>query len=140
MILKQSARDTAPQKMGEWSAKDHAVLSLPSTGKQALGKHWRLNIAVHTFFDAMKWVGLRDRLRCPACKAIGTWKPHGGILDREDTRRVRRWLCKWCGHYIGPEGTLVAYAGNPAWQLGKGDTPKSVVLAHFSRDINPWRG
>lgn len=42
--------------------------------------NWRLNPVVHFFFEALRFVGLRDRLRCPKCSAVGTWKPHGGIL------------------------------------------------------------
>lgn len=58
----------------------------------------------HRICDLGRIVGMRDRLRCPKCKAVGTWKPHGGWLDHDDARKVRRWMCKWCGHYIGPEG------------------------------------
>ena len=47
----------------------------------------------------------RYRLRCPACEGVGTFKSHGSVFDHEDTRKVRRWLCKWCGYYYyRPEG------------------------------------
>lgn len=48
------------------------------------------------------WFGVgyfRDRLRCPDCGAVGTYKPHGGWLDPDDDGMPRRWLCKWCGFY-----------------------------------------
>ena len=31
----------------------------------------------HRLASALVLVGMRDRLRCPACGAVGTWKPHG---------------------------------------------------------------
>jgi hypothetical protein len=43
----------------------------------------------------------RDRLRCPTCRKVGTWKPRGPV-GRADGRIIkRRWLCKWCGAYDG---------------------------------------
>ncbi len=77
--------------------------------------------AVHQLYDFSRLVGLRDRLRCPECKAVGTFKPHGGWLDFKDKRQTylvhgvyvarkkRRWLCKWCGAYRGPEKQIMAY-------------------------------
>lgn len=96
---------------------------------------------------ATKFVGLRDRLRCPKCSAIGTWKPHGSYwFDREDKRGVSRWMCKWCGYYIGPEGEQQALADPAvnAWQLEKdagpgSDTPQRIVARSESRAW-PWRG
>ncbi len=70
---------------------------------------------VHQFYDCLRLVGLRDRLRCPQCKAVGTWKPHGGFLDFEDVRKVRRWMCKWCGYYRGPEGSFYCHQN---WKKG----------------------
>jgi hypothetical protein len=94
----------------------------------------------HTFWDAMRIFGLRDRLRCPDCKAVGTWKPHGGIFDRADTRNVPRWLCKWCGYYIGPEGVTRAGLGQEAWSLSEPVTPQDICEASFARKVNPWAG
>lgn len=93
----------------------------------------------HFLFDAARIVGLRDRLRCPECSAVGTWKPHGGLFDWEDKRRVPRWLCKWCGHYLGPEG--VRRAGmdetEKCWSLDhSGNTPAVWV----NNRCWPWRG
>jgi hypothetical protein len=96
----------------------------------------------HTFWMALRLVGLRDRLRCPSCHAVGTWKPHGGWLDREDERRTRRWLCKWCGYYVGPEGTRLASLLDPGpWRLdGQGTTPERVVKDSEIPSAWPWRG
>jgi hypothetical protein len=93
----------------------------------------------HQFYDALRFVGLRDRLRCPSCSSVGTWKPHGGWFDVEDKRKVRRWLCKWCGYYVGPEGqkrALVQPDFGRVWELqDRGTTPKDL-----SRGLNPWSG
>jgi len=100
----------------------------------------------HQLWDFSRLVGMRDRLRCPGCGAVGTWKPHGGWLDREDARKVRRWLCKWCGLYDGPEGTTGAAVGaNGFWELREdisdgGETPMGATLRYFGRVVNPWNG
>lgn len=99
--------------------------------------------------DLLQWTGVRDRLRCPQCKAVGTWKPHGGWWDREDKRRVPRWLCKWCGHYVGPEGVRRAIVDNAKghWtlleDLTPGEptlTPQSVINDSPIPGTWPWRG
>lgn len=69
----------------------------------------------------------RDRLRCPKCKAIGTFKPYGGLFDRlfytfTPSRKMKkhgrpfkkrlrtffnhkvRFVCKWCGYFEGWHG------------------------------------
>ena len=87
---------------------------------------------------------VRDRLRCPNCKAVGTWKPHGGYFDRLDLRGAKRWLCKWCGYYRGPEGDKwCAIHEHPFWELkddigGAGRTPKEIVESELG--ANPWNG
>ena len=43
---------------------------------------------------------IRNRCRCPKCKAVGTYKPHG-YLTGNSRESGRRWLCKWCGYYYG---------------------------------------
>lgn len=100
----------------------------------------------------LRLVGMRDRLRCPECEAVGTWKPHGGFWDRHlGDRPVRRWLCKWCGLYVGPEGSLRAFP-DPArgfWTLPRPwdpeapdrrlRTPAEVLETHLSATW-PWRG
>ncbi len=104
-----------------------------------------MDAAKHLFFDTLRLVGMRDRLRCPECKAVGTYKPHGGIWDTTDERRERRWMCKWCGHYEGPEGISRARP-NPKgyWDL---ETTANCVEFHTWKTprelvapINPWRG
>jgi len=101
-----------------------------------------VNAITHQLADFLRLVGMRDRLRCPRCRKVGTWKPHGGWLDREDGRKVRRWLCKWCGHYVGPEGEKQGrfHPVRKHWVLDDdkwwvdGKTPAQQV------DCDPWRG
>ena len=106
-----------------------------------------LNPVVHQFFDFLRLVGLRDRLRCPHCAAIGTWKPHGGWLDQSDERKVRRWLCKWCGWYVGPEGQgFGGYSQSESrwetpWDKGLEKlTPELAVRKSRISKAWPWRG
>lgn len=114
----------------------------------------------HELAGALRLVGLRDRLRCPECKRVGTFKPHGTWWDRwrDGDRQVRRWLCKWCGFYVGPEGTIYAFPSRrtgcwvlPGWTDAHGATPSAdpldvekvpsaVVLEAYGRPINPWAG
>jgi len=100
-----------------------------------------INVFTHQIYDCLRLVGFRDRLRCPSCKSIGTWKPHGGWLDREDERKVRRWMCKWCGIYNGPEGWQRVTVGSTCWVLDnpRGSTPKNVIENCFG-PTNPWVG
>jgi hypothetical protein len=96
-------------------------------------------VANHQFFDCLRVFGLRDRLRCPRCKAVGTWKPHGGWLDYPDKGPRRRWLCKWCGWYENSEGWDLAWPSSTrkVW-VRKGDpepTPSEII-----EDLDPWRG
>jgi hypothetical protein len=109
-----------------------------------------LNPVLHELACALKLVGVRDRLRCPHCKAVGTWKPHGGWIDTRDLRHVRRWICKWCGYYLGPEPEARWARPNledGAWQLitpdnahKLSDTPRQVVADTLGEGVSPWRG
>lgn len=105
-----------------------------------------MNALTHQLWDCSRLVGLRDRLRCPACGAVGTWKPHGGWLDFKDERKIRRWMCKWCGHYVGPEGTLHVVMGPYAWAFvadaPDGATPQEAIIERFGvpRRQAPWYG
>jgi len=81
---------------------------------------------------------LRDRLRCPSCSAVGTYKIHA-----PGDGRPWRWLCKWCGHYDGPEGKGLLCCPSPsAWcwvfrtekQHTLDMTPQEVMVAHLNRD------
>jgi hypothetical protein len=95
---------------------------------------------------------LRDRLRCPTCGAVGTWKPHGTLRERRNgDRPVRRWMCKWCGYYHGPEGELRAFPDHErgAWTLARpfdpiaqdppGPTPDEIIKREMGKTW-PWRG
>lgn len=115
---------------------------------------WFLWSVWHFIADGpLRLIGMRDRLRCPECSAVGTWKPHGGLFDREDvlflpilmqtwwgTKR-RRWMCKWCGWYRDERG--VGYVRpnleKKCWDFtgnGAADaTPKELVGTLW-----PWRG
>ena len=86
---------------------------------------------------------IRDRLRCPKCRAVGTWKPHGDVLDFEDVRCVVRWLCKWCGYYRGPEGERWATLGSKSWELpDHGTNPLLTCDTPQKRcgSADPWQG
>jgi hypothetical protein len=103
-------------------------MNAPTSEGRPLGIVGRLLLfpPVHAAASSLQLVRMRDRLRCPACKAVGTWKPHGTFTARiiHKDRQVRRWMCKWCGLYIGPEGILRVY---PDLELGFWDFPR------------PWR-
>lgn len=95
----------------------------------------------HQIVDFSRIIGLRNRLRCPECKAVGTYKPHGGWLDWEDTRGIRRWLCKWCGFYHDASGRQWAVLGRGQWELVK-DYPDAGATTpqHMVGSVNPWNG
>ena len=89
---------------------------------------WKIK---HEFFIQIRHLGLRDRLRCPHCRKIGTRKPH---------RPPRRWLCKWCGQYedIGRRGIARPCAKKRVWMLKpkkKGRLPSERI-----KNLNPWVG
>lgn len=100
----------------------------------------------HQLADLSRIIGVRDRLRCPSCKAVGTWKPHGGWIDvyLGDNAGVRRWMCKWCGLTRYKEFGVWAFPSQKrgVWLL-QGDedltmddlTPKQRV-----HPVCPWRG
>jgi len=112
-------------------------------------------VVKHTFFMLLHFIGLRDRLRCPKCKAVGTWKPHGGFFGGARTaqhrgqiinvRMTMRWLCKYCGHYVGPEGVkrCVPSRAKGWWVFDNEpdadqETPLKVVKDQL--DAWPWKG
>ena len=107
----------------------------------------RVSVIRHQLADFCRLLGLRDRLRCPACRAVGTWKPHGGWLDREDERKVRRWMCKCCGIYAGPEGVkwVVVDTTHHCWRFTEEaetgrTTPADVLRRSEIGESWPWRG
>ncbi len=106
----------------------------------------RLNPVVHELWAALRFIGLRDRLRCRECKAVGTYKPHGywSARHRHDDRPVRRWLCKCCGVYYGPEGKLQCFPDREvnAWRgpevgVEVQSTPLEILKAE---KVWPWKG
>lgn len=150
-------------------------IRVPEAGAYPLNPKARLSLWPPAF-EAICLIGfltnLRDRWRCPRCHAVGTWKPHGGVvdeflarwsgevvIDREREpgeiaiRRVRRWLCKFCGLYYGPEGTVQAFIPDdpdrPWWVLPSPfdpesperarDTPDDVLFREMGR-VWPWNG
>jgi len=54
----------------------------------------------HELFNIFQII-IRYRTKCPECKAIGTYLAHGGIIFSDSKESGRRYLCKWCGLYIG---------------------------------------
>lgn len=103
------------------------------------GSGSQMSVAWHQMVDCLRWLGLRDRLRCPYCAAVGTYKPHGGWLDRDDTRGVRRWVCKWCGYYRDAEGEQIAVLGRGVWEFKK-DWPQGTTPRAMVGRVNPWAG
>jgi hypothetical protein len=107
----------------------------------------RLCPVVHEVCYASRLVGLRNRLRCPDCRAVGTYKPHGARRARRGgDRPVRRWLCKWCGYYVGPEGVLRCYPDmdEGCWVLPlDGEAPRvtpAVAVEAALGKVWPWVG
>lgn len=106
----------------------------------------------HAMASATSLIGMRDRMRCPMCRAVGTYKPHGSIVGRifQKDRPVRRWLCKWCGFYVGPEGVMRAFSSKErgCWVLPypwTDDSPKDPLptpadLVTEQMNLWPWYG
>jgi hypothetical protein len=138
-----------------------ALKAPPTSEGRPLGftGHLFLFPPFHAAAYALRWVGMRDRLRCPSCKAVGTWKPHGTLTARwgkDHDRPVRRWMCKWCGLYVGPEGILRVYPDLERgwWDFPRpwrpdapekpGPTPADVIaeslISSNGKPIWPWRG
>lgn len=70
---------------------------------------------------------------CPNCNSP-TFFPYGA--EKEDLRQVRRWLCKQCGLYYGPEGQHWALY-DPVTDLM--DTPLKVRGCwQLERDASRW--
>lgn len=118
----------------------------PLTGRE----RFRLLPGVHDlWFVLTYWTGVRNRMRCPKCHAVGTWKMHGSLLERKifGDIAVRRCLCKWCGYYTGPRGRVTAYPDmveTSAWALpepGKDRQPTPMEAIKDSLgNVWPWVG
>ena len=89
---------------------------------------WEFN---HALFCSILPFQMRDRLRCPKCEKVGTWKPH---------EPPRRWLCKWCGWYedIARTGWCRPCLRKRVWMLCP-LSPGKLPHEKMSR-IDPWRG
>lgn len=110
---------------------------------------FRNHPAVHEAASWLRFVGLRDRLRCPNCRAVGTWKPHGcwGAGDLEP--RPRRWLCKWCGYFESARDGIQWCAPDQVAQVWKyhqdieppqrPTTPEAAIQRALGRTW-PWKG
>lgn len=113
-------------------------------------ERFRLLPGVHDLWFALThWTGIRDRMRCPSCTAVGTWKMHGSLLERWIWKdiHVRRCLCKWCGYYTGPLGRVVAYLDTPGkvWAIPvpgvpRGQTPMEAANEAMGIKVWPWFG
>ncbi len=80
----------------------------------------------------------RDRLTCPECKAIGTFKPR----FNKDYKHPRYYVCKWCGYGRDHDGEWQYYpdAKNGCWGIitsDSGMTPKEIMAEH---NLDPWCG
>jgi ribosomal protein S27AE len=106
-----------------------------------------MNPVVHEVLFWLAYLtGMRDRLRCPRCTAVGTFKMHGDFRSQlQGDRPARRWMCKYCGYYVGPEGRTQAYPSSRtgAWAGPGGgvrdQTPSEVIGEHMGR-VWPWWG
>lgn len=110
----------------------------------------RLLPGIHDlWFVLTYYTGIRDRLRCPSCRAVGTWKMHGSWIEHKvyGDIAVRRCLCKWCGYYTGPRGRVVAYVdmdsrvwATPEPEAERGLTPMEAVEERMGGRVWPWFG
>lgn len=117
----------------------------------------------HFFFMSpiIRILGVRNRLRCPRCQSVGTWKPHGGWLWQSDKISGKRWLCKYCGLYYGYNYGIRQAFCDPnlgCWRIedfyeDKSDIPVDIIPpakmveigynisgGESGYTINPWRG
>lgn len=98
------------------------------------------NRVLHEAAMLLGLIGMRDRLRCPKCRAVGTWKPHGGWW--EDGAQ-RRWLCKWCGYYYNPAHPKITKCvpGETSWQPApRGQILPPTPAEAVGEKVWPWLG
>ena len=90
----------------------------------------------HQFFDFLTLIYMRDRLRCHRCRAVGTWKPHGGWLHRDKLSRRR--LCKYCGYFINASKISLCRPSKTrkVWSH-TGSMKRPIELCD---PLDPWRG
>lgn len=117
-------------------------------------------IIMDAWFLITYYSGLRDRLRCPRCTAVGTWKMHGTWWERwrYGDIALRRWGCKFCGHWIAkgwvsPKGQVhagriqafpLSQEGLRVWaypdsSIEREPTPAESLHATMGRTW-PWHG
>ena len=101
------------------------------------------------FYVILVLTGMRERMRCPACQAVGTYKLHPPCVGSRGQPRPFRWLCKWCGFYKGPEGKgrlcypsrserVWAFFDDALLDTSK-ETPQDVLRRELAW-VWPWRG
>lgn len=113
-------------------------------------------VVMDVWFLVTYYTGLRDRMRCPRCTSVGTWKMHGTWFERWRFGDIalRRWGCKYCGHWIAKgrpggqvyNGRIQAFPSieGGVWAFpepgtGRDPTPAEVVYASMGRTW-PWNG
>jgi len=117
-------------------------------------------VVMDIWFLAAYYTGLRDRMRCPRCTSVGTWKMHGTWFERWRWGDVplRRWGCKFCGHWIAkgwvsPRGDVrsgriqafpLSQEGLRVWaypdpNIEREPTPAEALFADMGRTW-PWNG
>lgn len=92
---------------------------------------------------------LRDRLRCPICLAVGTFKLHAPTKNARGGNVPWRWLCKFCGYYHDSNKTgMLCYpsASQKCWVFFTDDHPDELkqtprdALSDTLGFVWPWRG
>lgn len=115
-------------------------------------------IVMDLWFLTTYYTGLRDRMRCPRCTSVGTWKMHGTWWERWRFGDIalRRWGCKYCGHWIAkgtPNGQVyngriqafpLSQEGLRVWaypdpSIEREPTPGEALYASMGRTW-PWNG
>jgi hypothetical protein len=92
---------------------------------------------------------LRDRLRCPVCSAVGTYKLHAPTRGTRGAPVPWRWLCKFCGYYSsGARSGMLCYPSKAerCWVFYGENYPDTdrrtpqIALREALGDVWPWRG
>lgn len=57
-----------------------------------------------------------------------------------ETRKARRWLCKWCGYYQGPEGVLRCWPDPDlgVWRLPEDGVDPAPTPAELVKPAKLW--
>lgn len=98
---------------------------------------WKKLQIIHDILILLPW--LRNRLRCPNCSAVGTWKPHGGKFYKNEYK-VKRWLCKCCGFFMNGKVIKMIRGKGDVWcEEGLDRTPFEMLKVD-SGHVWPWLG